>query len=72
MSENTSLQQYPLLQDVIGIAQILSMFDLLTDVIFWIKNTESRVIYANKGFVKYIGMHSLNQVLGKQGGLYFD
>jgi hypothetical protein len=51
MSEYKSLQQSPFLQDVIGIQQILSMFDLLTDVIFWIKVTESRVVYANKRYV---------------------
>jgi AraC-like DNA-binding protein len=71
MLENTSHQQYPFLQDVIGIEQILSMFDLLTDVIFWIKDTESQVVFANKRFVEHIGMHSLNQVLGKSDYAFF-
>ena len=72
MLENTSHQQYPFLQDVIGIEQILSMFDLLTDVIFWIKDTESQVVFANKRFVEHIGMHSLNQVLGKSDYAFFS
>ena len=71
MSENMSLQQSPLLQKMIGIEQVLGMFDLLTDVIFWIKDTESQVIYANKRFVEHIGMHSLNQVLGKSDQAFF-
>jgi hypothetical protein len=44
MSENKNVQQHAFLQDVIGIEQILNMFDLLTDVIFWIKDTESQVV----------------------------
>jgi AraC-like DNA-binding protein len=71
MFENRNLQQYAFLQDIIGIEQILSMFDLLTDVIFWIKDTESRVIYANQRFVEHIGMHSLSQVLGKSDLAFF-
>jgi PAS domain-containing protein len=71
MSEHKRLQQHPFLQDVIGIQQILSMFDLLTDVIFWIKDTESRVVYANKMFVEHIGMHSPSQVLGKSDAAFF-
>jgi hypothetical protein len=56
---------------VIGVQQILSMFDLITDVIFWIKDNGSRVVYANKMFVEHIGMHSLSQVLGKSDGAFF-
>ena len=59
------------LQQVVGIEQIMSMFDLLTDVIFWIKDTQSQVIYANKKFVEHIGMHALSQVLGKSDAAFF-
>lgn len=71
MSENKSFQQHPFLQEVVGLEQILGMFDLLTDVIFWIKDKESRVVYANKKFIEHIGMHSLNQVLGKSDLAFF-
>jgi AraC-like DNA-binding protein len=71
MSENKSFKQHPFLQEVVGLEQILGMFDLLTDVIFWIKDKESRVVYANKKFIEHIGMHSLNQVLGKSDLAFF-
>jgi AraC-like DNA-binding protein len=71
MSENKNVQQHAFLQDVIGIEQILNMFDLLTDVIFWIKDTESQVVYANNRFVEHIGMHSLSQVIGKSDSAFF-
>ena len=71
MSEINNIMQYPFLQNVIGIEQILSMFDLLTDVIFWIKDTKSQVVYANRRFVEHIGMHTLSQVIGKSDLAFF-
>ncbi|MDU0353435.1 AraC family transcriptional regulator [Paraglaciecola aquimarina] len=47
------------------------MFDLLTDVIFWIKDTDSQIIYANKKFVEHLGCHSLHQVIGKSDVAFF-
>ncbi|KGJ96289.1 PAS fold-4 domain protein [Colwellia psychrerythraea] len=41
------------------------MFDLLPDIIFWIKDTLSRVVYANQMFVEHLGYSNLEQVLGK-------
>lgn len=71
MPDNISCQQSKFLREVVGIEQILGMFDLLTDMIFWIKDTQSQVVYANKKFVEHTGMHSLNQVLGKTDMAFF-
>jgi AraC-like DNA-binding protein len=49
----------------VNVKQILSMFDILPDMIFWIKDTNSRVIYANKMFIEHVGCKSREQVLGK-------
>ena len=48
-----------------------TLFDLLTDVIFWIKDTKSQVVYANRRFVEHIGMHTLSQVIGKSDLAFF-
>jgi PAS domain S-box-containing protein len=71
MLEKPSPAGSSFLQNVVGIEQILNMFDLLTDVIFWIKNTDSEVVYANKKFVEHIGMHSIHQVIGKSDRDFF-
>jgi len=49
----------------VGVQQILSMFDMLPDIIFWIKDTDSKVVYANQLFVQHLGFTNLEQVLGK-------
>ncbi len=59
------------LQSIVGFEQILGMFDLLTDVIFWIKDTDSKIIYANKKFVEHLGFQTLRQVIGKSDMDFF-
>jgi len=49
----------------VSVKQILTMFDMLPDIIFWIKDTHSRVIYANQMFVEHLGYNNIEQVLGK-------
>jgi len=53
------------LLNTISVKQVLTMFDMLPDIIFWIKDTQSRVVYANQMFVEHLGYSSLEQVLGK-------
>jgi PAS domain S-box-containing protein len=49
----------------VSVQQVLTMFDMLPDIIFWIKDAKSRVVYANQMFVENLGYSSLEQVLGK-------
>jgi len=49
----------------VSVQQVLTMFDMLPDIIFWIKDTKSRVVYANQMFVEHLGFSSVEQVLGK-------
>lgn len=49
----------------VSVKQVLTMFDMLPDIIFWIKDTQSRVVYANQMFVEHLGYSNLEQVLGK-------
>lgn len=49
----------------IGIQQIVHMFDLLPNTLFWIKNEHSEIIYANQAFLDTYGFKSLSRVIGK-------
>jgi len=44
--------------------QLLQAYDLLPDILFWIKDTESRVMHANQCFLDHIGIDSLAKVIG--------
>jgi len=48
-----------------GVEQLISMFDLLPDIIFWIKDKEHRFIYANQSFILNAGLKNLEQMVGK-------
>lgn len=49
----------------ICVTQVLSMFDMLPDIIFWVKDQDSKVIHGNQMFIEHLGCKSLDQVLGK-------
>ncbi|WP_448213578.1 helix-turn-helix domain-containing protein [Colwellia sp. MEBiC06753] len=48
-----------------GVKQIIAAFDLLPDIIFWIKDTESRILYGNSHFIQHLGYKTLDQILNK-------
>ncbi|WP_286233550.1 helix-turn-helix domain-containing protein [Thalassotalea sediminis] len=45
--------------------QLIKMFDLLPDILFWIKNDKHQFIYANKAFIAHQRVKSIEQVVGK-------
>lgn len=47
-----------------GIKQIITMFDLMPDVIFWVKDEKGCFVYANQLFLEHIGVTSLAQIIG--------
>ena len=49
----------------ISILQLIDIYDLLPDVLFWIKNSNSEFIYANKLFLSHLGVQKLEQILGR-------
>ena len=51
--------------DEVGVQQIVHMFDLLPETLFWIKNKDSQIIYANQAFLNTHGFTSLTKVVGK-------
>lgn len=49
----------------IEVNQLISMFDLLPGVLFWIKDTQHNFIHANQAFVEHKKAKGLAQILGK-------
>ena len=48
-----------------GIQQVISMFDLLPGVLFWIKDKDHNFIHANQAFIKHKGVKGIEQIRGK-------
>lgn len=61
-TEHVNAQQF---MQQIGVQHILDMFDLLPDIIFWIKDKDSRLMYVNQQFVENVGKRSTTQLIGK-------
>ncbi len=45
--------------------QLIAMFDLLPDILFWIKDQKGRIVHANKVFIDQLAYKNLKQVIGK-------
>lgn len=58
-------QQHNDLLDSIDVQQLINMFELVPDILFWVKDTQSRVIHANKPYFERFGLKSLQAILGK-------
>ena len=50
-----------------GIHQLIAAFDLLPDILFWVKDTQSRILHCNQHFIEHQGFKSLDQILLKTG-----
>jgi len=48
-----------------GIEQLISMFDLLPDIIFWVKDKEHIFIHVNQLFIYNYGFKGLEDIIGK-------
>ncbi len=44
--------------------QWLQIYDLLTDVLVWMKDSDSRIQYANRAFLEHTGLGTLDQAIG--------
>lgn len=56
--------QLDLSLDSLPVSQILQMYNLLPDILFWIKDLNSKIVYANSCFLEHLAMGSLEQVIG--------
>ena len=50
--------------DTLPVEYLLEAYDLLSDILFWIKDTNSKVVYANQCFLDHVGVPSLEQAIG--------
>lgn len=48
-----------------GVTTLISAFDLLPNTLFWVKDTQSKIVYANLEFVRHQGFSRLSEVLNK-------
>nr|WP_136252839.1 AraC family transcriptional regulator [Ningiella ruwaisensis] len=48
-----------------NIDALVEAFELVPDVLFWIKDLKGHWVYANKLFIEHLGCHSLSQIYGK-------
>jgi len=48
-----------------GIKQLISMFDLLPGVLFWIKDSQHNFIHANQSFIEHKGVKGIEHIIGK-------
>lgn len=49
----------------ISTEQLVAMFDLVPNMLCWIKNSNSEFMYGNQYFLSHLGVNSLEQVMGK-------
>jgi len=45
--------------------QLIAMFDLLPDILFWIKDQNGRIVHANKVFIDQLSYKNLKHVIGQ-------
>jgi len=49
----------------VGVKQLISAFDLMPDILFWIKDSTGRFAYCNQNFLLHNGYTHVDQVIGK-------
>lgn len=55
----------------LDINQIIGMFDLLPELRFWVKDTRSRIVYANQVYIESTQFNDLEQIKGKTDFAFF-
>jgi len=48
-----------------GVTQLISMFDLLPGVLFWIKDNKHNFIHANQAFIEHHEVKGIEEIIGK-------
>ncbi|WP_444895070.1 helix-turn-helix domain-containing protein [Microbulbifer sp. SSSA005] len=51
--------------EMVSTQQIIAVFDLISDIIFWVKDDSGYVVHCNREFIEHVGCKSLNQVVGR-------
>lgn len=48
----------------LSVTQLIDIFDLMPDLLFWIKDDSGRIQYANRYFLEHLGLKRLSQAIG--------
>lgn len=59
------------LLEEVTVKSLVNIFELVPDILFWIKNTKGQIIYANKVYIEHIKQKSLKDVQGKTDKDFF-
>ncbi|WP_111978803.1 AraC family transcriptional regulator [Algibacillus agarilyticus] len=51
--------------DELNVKQLIEVFDLVTDILFWIKDTQSRLVFVNNLFIEHFDLKSPANAYGK-------
>ena len=49
----------------VGIKELIGMFDLVPNTLFWIKDEQCRFIHANQVFIEHSRMRCLSKIVGR-------
>jgi len=49
----------------LSVSQVIEMFELMPDMLFWVKDADGCFRYANQYFLEYLGLGSLSQAIGR-------
>ena len=64
MNVNKKEDSAAFLNDV-GVQQIIDMLNIMPNILFWIKDRDSRIVYANTAFLEQYDYKHIEHVLGK-------
>ncbi|WP_444882582.1 helix-turn-helix domain-containing protein [Microbulbifer sp. PSTR4-B] len=57
--------KYKSVLEQVSTQQIIAVFDLISDIIFWVKDESGYVVHCNREFIEHVGCRSLHQVVGR-------
>ena len=59
-----NISEHELLRQI-GVNQLIQMFDLFPNTLFWIKDLDSTFVHVNEKFIQHKGLRELSQIVGK-------
>ena len=51
--------------DQLTVKQLIEMFDIISDILFWVKDTNGHIVYGNTYFLEHIGVSTLAHAIGR-------
>lgn len=48
----------------VGIKQVIDTYNILHNILFWVKDNQSRIVYANSAFIEHFECKHLDRIIG--------